>query len=85
MNGKFLLTKKENLITQRALQSTIEDIEAVATDDELPFDPSARADMLQMLNAAKSALQKIQNATNYAVQLATYTPGDELQFFTKKS
>jgi len=82
---KEILTPKEILMIQSALQIQIEDVESVSKNPALPFDPQAREDMRNILTTAKSALEKIGKMSGGIVGLAPYNEGDENEFFTKES
>lgn len=79
------LTPKEVKITQMALQTFMEDNEAISKDQSIPLTPQARADMEDMYINAKSAYEKIAKASGYAVKLDPYNEGDEKDFLTKQS
>jgi hypothetical protein len=79
------LTPKEVIITQMALSSIIEDLEVVSKDPQLPFTPEARKDQRDMIQNAKSALDKIALASGELIKLDPYNEGDEREFLTKES
>lgn len=83
--SKHLLTPKEVSIIQLALQTLIEDHEAVSKDVTLPFTPEARSIQRDILTTARSALSKIVTASGQRVQLDPYREGDENEFLTKES
>jgi hypothetical protein len=85
MAENLILTPKEVAAVQMALNSMIGDFEAVGKDPTLPFNPEARREMKDILETAKSALEKIVKTSGHDVGLAPYNEGDEKEFFTKES
>ncbi len=81
----MILTGQETLTIQMALQTMIDDMTSMATNTNVPFTPSARKDMRDILNNATSALKKIEKLQGREFKMEEYKDGDEKEFMTKES
>lgn len=77
------LTGDEVRIIQMALISFIEDNEHYKNNETIPFNEEAKRMMDEMAEAANSALAKIQESSNYKLEMAPYEEGDETEFLEK--
>jgi len=82
-----IFTPAEVKIIIMGLVTIQEDIEAVHKDPKHPFTPESRKDMKEMLEAANSAISKLEKVVNkgMAFYVAQYEEGDEKDFLTKES
>lgn len=82
---KIKFSHDETMITGMALSGIIEDLTTQTQKMTNPFTPEARKYLSEMINAAKSAREKLEKITGTKFELPPYKKGDENEFLTKES
>ena len=80
-----VLTPDEVAMTQMALSSIMEDMQAARMNPKYPFTPEARKQMNEMFAVAQSAHNKLAKASGKSISIDPFKDGDEKEFLTKES
>lgn len=67
------------------IATNLESIMTCAKDPSIPLTPDARKTHREIIEASRSAAQKIENLMGVKCDLPPYIPGDEDEFLTKPS
>jgi hypothetical protein len=85
MTKETVLTNRELAVISLALQVHIAEVEKTTQDMRMNYNPEARQNFKEMLEAAKSALKKIHDLGIHQIPLKPYQPGYEKDYLTNES